>query len=208
MCHEVWPEEGELLSVHPGGQSQAGILSKGRDDHGEDQRYQDEAGRKDNLQSHSHKSNNMRRCIQTILAKKKTFPHWTSTLCVSKLPGIQIGNVAMIHKFKPIYFKRIRKFNCRHFAHPCIPVLGISIRYLRQKVFLASCSVVEPLHKQSVELLQGQSNTFHLPGAPSCTAVRGVVGAIHPIVFCVQPENSKHYFKIIAMENQTTEWDV
>lgn len=36
---KVWPEEGELLSVHPGGQSQTGIFSEWRDDRGEDQRY-------------------------------------------------------------------------------------------------------------------------------------------------------------------------
>lgn len=46
---DVWPEEGKLLTIHPGRQSQAGVLSKRRDDRGEDQSYEDETCRKDNL---------------------------------------------------------------------------------------------------------------------------------------------------------------
>lgn len=46
------------------------------------------------------------------------------------------------------------------------------ILYLCQKVFLASCGMVEPLYQQSMKLFQDQKSTFHLPGALSCTAVR------------------------------------
>lgn len=43
------PKKGQLLSVHPGAQSQTGILSKRRDDHGEDESNEDKAGREDDL---------------------------------------------------------------------------------------------------------------------------------------------------------------
>lgn len=46
---DVRPEEGELLTVQPGRQSQAGILSERWDDRGEDQSYEDKTGRKDDL---------------------------------------------------------------------------------------------------------------------------------------------------------------
>lgn len=46
---DVRPEEGELLTVHPGRQSQAGILPERRDDRGEDQSYEDKTGGKDDL---------------------------------------------------------------------------------------------------------------------------------------------------------------
>lgn len=45
------PDEGQLLSVHPGAQGQAGVLSKGRDDHGEDESDEDKAGREDDLRT-------------------------------------------------------------------------------------------------------------------------------------------------------------
>ena len=56
VCLEVWPEEGELLSVHPGRQSQTRILSERRDDHGEDQSDEDKTGRQDDLKSHKNTS--------------------------------------------------------------------------------------------------------------------------------------------------------
>lgn len=49
---DVGPEEGELLTVHPGRQSQAGILSERWDDRGEDQSDEDKTGRKDDLTAH------------------------------------------------------------------------------------------------------------------------------------------------------------
>lgn len=64
------PEEGELLSVHPGAQSETGIFSKRRDNHGEDQCYQDKTGRKDDLESDSHKHNN--NSLENVLQNKRT----------------------------------------------------------------------------------------------------------------------------------------
>lgn len=49
VCSGVQPEEGELLSVHPGAEGERGVFSEGRDDGGEDQRYQHKAGREDHL---------------------------------------------------------------------------------------------------------------------------------------------------------------
>lgn len=46
---DVSPEEGELPTVHPGRQGQAGVLSERRDDRGEDQSYEDKTGGKDDL---------------------------------------------------------------------------------------------------------------------------------------------------------------
>ena len=43
------PEEGDLRSVHPGRERQAGVFSKWRDYHGEDQRHQHERRRQNNL---------------------------------------------------------------------------------------------------------------------------------------------------------------
>lgn len=47
------PEEGQLLPVHPGAQRQTGILSKWRDDHGEDESNEDKTGREDDLRTNS-----------------------------------------------------------------------------------------------------------------------------------------------------------
>lgn len=52
MLSNVWqPDEGDLRSVHPGAQRQAGVLSKRWNDGGEDERYEDKAGRQDDLNS-------------------------------------------------------------------------------------------------------------------------------------------------------------
>ena len=49
MGSGVQPEEGELLSVHPGAEGECGVFSEGGDDGGEDQCYQHEAGWEDHL---------------------------------------------------------------------------------------------------------------------------------------------------------------
>ena len=64
------------------------------------------------------------------------------------------------------------------------------MQYLSHEVFLAPGGVVEPLHQQSMELLQDQRGPFHLPGAPSCVAVR-VVSTVHTIVICSQQESTQ-----------------
>lgn len=72
---------------------------------------------------------------------------------------------------------------------------SVRLPYLRHKVLLAPDGVLEPLHQQRVELLQDQSGALHLAGAPSCAAVRCVVGTAvglrHAVLFCSQTGNNQ-----------------
>lgn len=67
MCESITircsPEEGQLLPIHPGAQCQTGILSKWRDDHGEDESNEDKTGREDDLRTVSSGGGGGEKCL-------------------------------------------------------------------------------------------------------------------------------------------------
>lgn len=69
------PEEGNLWSIHPGSESQAGVLPKWWDYHGEDQSHQHKCCWQNNLHKHPKKGaiiEKLRIILMEILAKACT----------------------------------------------------------------------------------------------------------------------------------------